>query len=139
MDKPDKGIADLRTLIESMEPILHDGDFVFTTLKSATTIPRECTLLEFKEPEGITLILAKEDADKFELPYTSLFAWITLSVHSALNAVGFTAAFSNALSRHNISCNVVAGYYHDHIFVSKNDKNRAVTVLKELSNDKSLF
>ena len=93
MDKPDKGIADLRTLIESMEPILHDGDFVFTTLKSATTIPRECTLLEFKEPEGITLILAKEDADKFELPYTSLFAWITLSVHSATQCCWFHCCF----------------------------------------------
>ncbi|WP_175108399.1 ACT domain-containing protein [Pararobbsia alpina] len=43
-------------------------------------------------------------------------AWITLTVNSALEAVGLTAALATALGNSGISCNVVAGAYHDYIF-----------------------
>jgi uncharacterized protein len=61
-------------------------------------------------------------------------AWITLTVHSALEAVGLTAAFSKALADVNISCNVVAGYYHDHIFVPQQDAEKAMAVLESLAH-----
>jgi len=87
----------------------------------------------FKEREGITFILVKQVADKYQMSYSFVAAWITLTVHSSLEAVGLTAAFSKALSAENISCNVVAGYYHDHIFVNKQDADRALLALKKLS------
>jgi hypothetical protein len=59
-------------------------------------------------------------------------AWITLTVHSDLNAVGLTAAFARALGEANISCNVIAAAYHDHIFVPVEEGERAVNVLREL-------
>ena len=83
----------------------------------------------FKEKEAITLILKKEIADLLQLEYTIVMSWITLTVHSSLEAVGLTAAFSKALSDKEISCNVVAAYYHDHIFVNKKDINEAMKVL----------
>jgi hypothetical protein len=61
-------------------------------------------------------------------------SWITLNIHSSLEAYGLTAAFSNALAEANVSCNVVAGVYHDHIFVPRNDADKAMTVLKKLSS-----
>lgn len=60
-------------------------------------------------------------------------SWITLSVHSSLEAIGLTAAFSNALSEHEISCNVVAAYYHDHIFIDKKDTVKAMEILSSFS------
>ena len=46
-----------------------------------------------------------------------LFKLITLTVHSSLKSVGLTAAVTSKLAEYEISANVVAAYYHDHIFV----------------------
>jgi hypothetical protein len=128
-----QGITNLSTLIASMEPILNDGTYVFTSVKDVSGIPRGLSLCEIREEEGITLILEKEAAEKRGLPFTFIAAWITLNVHSALEAVGLTAAFATALGKAGISCNVVAGYYHDHIFVDQNHAQAAMKVLRELS------
>ena len=90
-------------------------------------------LMLFKEQEGYTIILKQDLADTYNLSYTYISAWITLSVHSSLEAVGLTAAFSSALSKEGISCNVVAAFYHDHIFVDQKDSARAMRVLKTLA------
>jgi hypothetical protein len=93
-------------------------------------------LCTFQEAEGITIILSKGQADKSSLPYSGLYAWITLTVHSSLEAVGLTAAVSKALTEANISCNVVAAYHHDHIFVPVKDVGRAIDALTRLSKQK---
>lgn len=91
----------------------------------------------FKEKQGLTVIIDKNEADRLNLHYTYVAAWITLSAHSSLEAVGLTAAFSAALAKEGISCNVIAGYYHDHIFVAQRDAHKAIQVLELLSS--SLF
>ena len=85
-----------------------------------------------REEEGVTLILPQAIADNQQLKYEYIAGWITLRVHSSLAAVGLTAAFSQALAQQNISCNVVAGYYHDHIFVAESDVTRALAILQNL-------
>ena len=88
---------------------------------------------QFREPEGITLILPQATADRLQLPYTYEAAWITLTVHSSLEAVGLTAAFAQALAAAQVSCNVVAAYYHDHLFVAARDADKAMQVLQRLA------
>ena len=89
--------------------------------------------MSFKETEGTTLILKKEIADKHQLHYPFVAAWITLTIHSSLTAVGLTAAFATALAAENISCNVVAAFYHDHIFMGVGDAKKAMEVLDKIS------
>jgi len=89
--------------------------------------------LIFKEEEAITIIVKKEIADKLNFAYSFISSWITLTVHSSLEAIGLTAAFSKALSDNGISCNVVAAFYHDHIFVNEKDAVKAMDVLNKLS------
>jgi hypothetical protein len=88
----------------------------------------------FREVEGITLIVRKETADRLNLPYAFVAARITLGVHSSLAAVGLTAAVATALAKEGISCNMVAAYYHDHVFVESKDLARALIVLTKLSS-----
>jgi hypothetical protein len=40
------------------------------------------------------------------------------------------------LANYNVSANVVAGYFHDHIFIQENKANEALVILKELSKRK---
>jgi len=127
------GETDLDILLRTMKPKHNKGEFVFCSLTDLTLIDINDVLLMFREDEGYTIILTKNMADKLKLDYSFIASWITLTVHSSLNAVGFTAAFSKALSGSGISCNVVAAFYHDHIFVDARDINRAMEILNKFS------
>jgi uncharacterized protein len=127
------GETNLSALLKTMNPYLNEGDYVFCTIENINNINLSDILFHFKEKEAVTIVLKKEDADKMDLSYSYVAAWITLTVHSSLEAVGLTAAFSTALAKNNISCNTAAAFYHDHIFVDKKDAERAMKVLIDLS------
>lgn len=127
------GEKNLQQLLKTLQPQHNIGDYVFCIIKDIGTIDLNEVVLLFKEAEGHTIIIKKELADTLQLPYTFVASWITLTVHSSLEAVGLTAAFAAALTKEGISCNVVAAFYHDHIFVSKTDTEKAMTVLNNLS------
>jgi uncharacterized protein len=126
------GETNLEILLKTMKPFLNEGDYVFCTTTKKINI--EDIVMLFTENEGTTIILTKEKADLLELPHSFIAAWITLTAHSSLAASGFTAAFSTALAKENISCNVVAAFYHDYIFVDKKDAEKAMEVLEKFSS-----
>ncbi|MPQ82543.1 ACT domain-containing protein [Pseudomonas sp. MAFF 730085] len=127
------GETTLATLLRSMSPQLNDGDYVFCTLPDAC-IPAGCEVIgSFREQEGLTVIVERQQAQHAGLSFDYVAAWITLNVHSALEAVGLTAAFASALGNVGISCNVIAGFYHDHLFVGRADAERAMHVLRQLA------
>ncbi|SNY94545.1 ACT domain-containing protein [Flagellimonas pacifica] len=128
------GETNLKILLSKLQPVLCEGDFVFASVDDSFQFDLDLVHAIFREKEGITLILKKEIADSLSLEYNYMASCITLDVHSSLESVGLTAAVSNALAKEKISCNVVAAYYHDHIFVDKQDANRAMKVLQQLTN-----
>lgn len=129
------GEKDLSQLLQAMSPELIEGEFVFCTFEGARYGAH--SELEpigaFQESEGLTLIIPRNKADQYQIEYDSVYKGITLQVHSSLNAVGLTAAFSKALTEHSISANVVAGYFHDHIFVQAELAEAAMNALAELA------
>lgn len=127
------GETNLDRLLKTMKPKLNIGEYVFCSVKDIRSLDIKDTVLIFNEDEAITIIVKKEIADRLNLDYSFISSWITLTVHSSLEAVGLTASFSKALSESGISCNVVAAFYHDHIFVDKRDAEKAMTVLNRFS------
>lgn len=127
------GEKSITALLRGMSPSLNQGDYVFCTVTDTAMLRDAPVLGTFREKEGVTAIIDRDQADQLGLEYSFVAAWITLTIHSALDAVGLTAAFATALGNAGISCNVIAAFYHDHIFVSKEDASRAMEVLEALS------
>lgn len=130
------GETDLGRLLKTMSPLLNDGEFVFLTFPGAQYGDQAvlAPIASFMETEGLTLVVPKHHADDQALAYQGVFKCITLQVHSSLEAVGLTAAFADKLTSAGISANVVAGFYHDHIFVSVSDAQKAMSALHELAS-----
>ncbi|HWT70445.1 MAG TPA: ACT domain-containing protein [Pseudomonas sp.] len=127
------GETSLATLLRSMSPQLNAGEYVFCTLHDGQ-LPHDLEIIgSFREQEGLTVILERSRAQQAGFSFDYIAAWITLNVHSALEAVGLTAAFATALGQAGISCNVIAGFYHDHLFVGQADAERAMQVLRDLA------
>ena len=121
--------AELERLIRKMEPVLNQGTYVFVSLPDATLMNTRDIVASVREPEGLSVVLEASRATAAGLVGTFPCAWITLTVDSALDEVGLTGAFSAALGRAGISCNVVAGTHHDHVFVPV---DRAEDAMREL-------
>ena len=127
------GETDLDVLLLSMEPVLGKVNYVFCTVKE-----RIQDIIEFdpwaivREDEGITVVVEEEKAKEKGIKFIGPFRCITLNVHSSLYAVGLTAVIATELAKNNISANVIAGYYHDHVFVEEGKAEEALSVLKIL-------
>ncbi len=115
-----------------LKPKLNQGVYVFVLIDHIDGINEEDILCSFKEDGRYSLILKKEFANKYDMSYDFIAAWISLDLHSSLNSVGLTSLFSQALADNKISCNVIAGFNHDHIFVNYEKKELAMEILKRL-------
>jgi hypothetical protein len=129
------GITELDKLLSSMEPKLLAQEFVFCTVSGILADYISLSpLATFAEQEGLTLVLEKSLAQGAGLKFEGSFRQITLTVHSSLEAVGLTAAVSKKLADKGISANVIAAYYHDHIFVQSAKAEEALCALTEFGD-----
>ena len=131
------GETDLNTLLKGLSPELLSEHYVFVTLPNFSA--QQFNLLKplgvFQEAEGTTLILNELTARDAGLEFEGVFRCITCKVHSSLEAVGMTAAMSAALTAQGVSANVVAAYYHDHIFVPAADAEKAMAALASIAGN----
>lgn len=125
------GEKDLEKLLHALTPRLHNDLYVFCRITEGQygDYTEANPIASFMEPEGLTLVVKKFMADELHLPYDGLFSYISLDVHSSLEAVGLTAAVSTRLSEHNISANIIAAYSHDHLFVPADKGDEALRLL----------
>lgn len=128
-------ISNLAVLLSTMEPTLHKGVYAYCVVPHGTAIANLSAVASIQEAEGLTLVLPEQQAISANLPVLFRAAWITLMVHSDLQAVGLTAAFATALGQAGISCNVIAGAYHDHIFVPVELAQKALEALQALQRE----
>ena len=118
--------------MDKKKVILNRGEYVFCFIEDINKININNIICSFKESEGYSIIISKEEAIKNNLPFYFVSAWITLEIDSTLDSVGITSAFSKKLTKAGISCNVIAAYHHDHVFVPYLDKHKAMKILSDM-------
>jgi uncharacterized protein len=128
------GELNLEVLLKDMRPEMREGIFAFCTIADDKEIPAAINpLLTFREQEGITLVVRREEAERAGLRHQFASRLITLTVHSSLDAVGFLAAITARLAGAGISVNAVSACYHDHLFVPEHRATEALALLQEMS------
>ncbi|TIR20563.1 MAG: ACT domain-containing protein [Mesorhizobium sp.] len=126
------GETDLQKLLASMTPQLLAGTYVFATLKPGAPVPDALeTVMQFREREGLTLIVAEDEAKAAGLTGTFRCRMITLDIHSSLEAVGFLAAITTRLAAAGIG--PISAFYHDHLFVPAERADEALAILRALA------
>ncbi|PRZ41010.1 hypothetical protein CLV47_11243 [Antricoccus suffuscus] len=128
-------IVDLGRALADLRPKLRPGRFVFVSVPSGSLNLLSSAEATVAEDEGLTAVLSQEVADEAGLKYDYVGGWITLRVLSDLSLVGLTAAVAQRLTASDISCNVIAGRYHDHIVVPWDRREHAVAALMELADE----
>lgn len=126
------GERDLAVLLATMEPVLWEMPFAYALLPQGH-LPPEDGFAVIREAEGVSVIAPCDSLAARDIPFDGLWARISLKVHSALDAVGLTAAVAGALTREGISANVVAGFHHDHVFVPWDRRDAALAALRHLA------
>lgn len=126
-------IADLDVLLRSLDPAPRAGEYVFVGVPEGESVrvPIEASV---REDEGLSLVVTRQVADLAGWAYSFTAAWITLRVTSDLSAVGLTAAVAGALASEGISCNVIAGVFHDHLLVPVDRRDEAMAVLRRVGD-----
>lgn len=131
------GGTDLTRLLADLRPVLAPGEFVFCCVPAGRyeQLASAEVLAMCREEEGVTLVLDRQGADQLGLDYEGSYRRITLGVHSSLEAVGLTAAVSSRLAERGIAANVMAAYYHDHVFVPTVRAEEALKLLEGLASE----
>lgn len=127
--------SNLHALLENVKPEMQQGIFVFCSLPDGMDIPAGLEpVLIFREREGRTFIVPRDEAERAGLPYQFASRLITLAVHSSLEAVGFLAAITARLADAGISVNAVSAFHHDHLFVPEQRAGEALRLLQEMQS-----
>ncbi|MFT3711491.1 MAG: ACT domain-containing protein [Archangium sp.] len=128
-------MRDLPTLLRSLQAQRQPGVYVFALAPPGVDVSALQPISTFRETEGLSVIVDEATAQRYGLVPLFRAAWLTLSVHSDLAAVGLTAAVAGALARQGIACNVVAAAHHDHLFVAVDAADAALATLAELQRE----
>lgn len=125
------GETDLARMLATLDVERRSGTFTFVSGDH----PEFSAIAEamIAETEGMTYVIPADVAREAGVEVEFEAAWLTLTVHSALEAVGLTAAFSRALGDVGIPCNVLAGYHHDHLLVPVGRVDDAIAALRSLA------
>jgi hypothetical protein len=117
-----------------MSPTLEEGHFVFVSFPAGSPAEptAESVICTFREKEGVTWILRREEADRQGFPSAFPCRMIILNVVSDLEAVGFLARITSELAAREISVNAVSAYHHDYLFVPVRRAEEAIGVLRQL-------
>jgi hypothetical protein len=128
------GLTDLQQTLQSLKVICDDIQYGFASIADESQIERDKVLATFHENGRLATIAPKEYLDSLGVENEGPYAKLTIDVHTSLELVGLTAVMATELAKHGISANVVAAFYHDHVFVQYELRQKAIHLLEGLKD-----
>lgn len=128
------GEKDLQTILKSMSVSCDNVRYGFAIVPSISGLEFNQLQTTFKESEGLAIHASEDYLVSKGLNSEGPFAKLTIDIHTSLEMVGLTAVMAKKLADNGISANVVAGFYHDHIFVQYDLREKAIAALLELKD-----
>jgi hypothetical protein len=129
------GQTNLSEVLRSLQVSCDDIEYGFASVREEQINIDDKILGLFKESEGLTVIAPKEYFESKSIQYEGPYAKLTIEVHTSLELVGLTAVLAKKLAENKISANVIAGYFHDHIFVQYAVRQKAIKAINDLKKD----
>lgn len=132
------GETDLSKLLRSLTWECAAGEYMFCTAPPGFQLPQgvDPQMVFNERGRGTTYVVLADDVAKLDEVVRSTATlrskMITLTVHSSLEAVGFIAEISRRLAERSIPCNVVAAYFHDHLFIAPDKVDDVLLTLSEI-------
>jgi hypothetical protein len=126
------GETHLPNILSRIDVDVRPGTYALISRRSADAAADAVAEARISEPEGITYVVPEAFARMQGEPPGFVAAWLTLRVHTALNAVGVTASVAGVLADRGIACNVLAGHFHDHLLVPAARRDDAVAAIRSL-------
>lgn len=127
------GETDLSTMLSSLR-VERRGAPVTVVHLASPVLLGDGVLAVISEAEGTTAVVSVAEAERRGWPVGFTAHWLTVSVHSSLEAVGLTAVLAKVLAERGIACNVLAGYFHDHLLVPVDRVDEAIECLNGLAD-----
>lgn len=129
------GSINLNETLKSLKVACDDVEYGFASIDNESSVNSRDVLATFQEDGRLAIIAPKDYLDSQGIDYEGAFAKLTIDLHTSLELVGLTAVIATKLAEHGISANVVAAFYHDHIFVQYSLREKAVKLLESLRGD----
>lgn len=126
------GVTNLQQTLQSLKVICDDIQYGFAGVADESQIERDEVLATFHENDRLAIIAPKDYLDSLGIENESPYAKLTIDVHTSLELVGLTAVMATELAKYGISANVVAAFYHDHVFVQYELRQKATQLLESL-------
>ncbi|MEZ5381193.1 MAG: ACT domain-containing protein [Microthrixaceae bacterium] len=122
------GQTDLEAMLATLSVERRPGRFTLVHLDEPVGVGNGVHAV-IVEAEGTTAVASVEAAVRRGWSVGFDGAWLTLQVQSSLEAVGLTATVAAVLADRGIACNVLAGYFHDHLIVPTDRAEDALDAL----------
>ena len=111
------GETDLGAILRTLTVERREGTYVYATVPAGRSLPDVPLSAMVAEVEGTTIVVDRDVAVGAGVDFEYEAAWLTVTAHTSLEAVGLTASISTAFAMRDLPCNIIAGYHHDHLLV----------------------
>lgn len=136
--------TELPQLLKEMSPTCDNQKYYFATINQSAIFAlagymQYITCL-YQEEEGITIVFLEalksivEPRSKQKL--VGPLAKITLTINPELLSSEVLAKVCSELAKENISVNIFSAYFHDHLFVPYESKEKALERIKSIEAQK---